>query len=560
MKRIHTIAALVLMVCSLSVAQGLLDTANFTIAAQIKPSDFAEWPDNVAAWRVYGTYDLDNDGKKEFLVIVDPASTSSDTSMPTLLRFEANGDNTYALVWSTQIPGARSGVYSWPCLTVADLDKDGKQELIYGQPINGAVGPNPNPDVIYFYEYDSDLQNLPSAPTMTSNLGFPALFYYAITSIVADDVDADGDIELVLSARRAYGGGMWTSSTRPLLIYHLTGDVSAGFSSLDMEFADSIGTFNGGYYFNNHVLDFDGDGLKEIWGFTWDMIAFAVYEATGKDTYELRADVNQVTNPTDYGEQNSVAFYDANKDGKPEMFLAGQTSPPSAVFYLPNTTDLPSLNTTSLKRITPEYDLNFQGADIGDLDGDGEIEFYIGDWSSDARAVYRLRHINGQTFDDTSGYTFDTLYYAASDSTYEFPNVFVADDIDGDDKKEVIIVNTNTRDGFADVGLIVLESKHVVTNVPTDGKTLPSSFTLMQNYPNPFNPSTKIQFALPVVGNVSLTVFDMLGREVATLVNGMKDAGTHTVPFNARNLASGLYFYTLKSGSFVETKKMMLMK
>ena len=204
--------------------------------------------------------------------------------------------------------------------------------------------------------------------------------------------------------------------------------------------------------------------------------------------------------------------------------------------------------------------MNFQGADIGDTDGDGEVEFYIGDWSSDARAVYRLRHNNGAAFDDTSGYTFDTLYYAASDSTYEFPNVFVADDIDGDDKKEVILVNTNTRDGFTDVGLIILESKHVVTNVPPVNNTTPSSYALMQNYPNPFNPSTKIQFALPTSGNVTLTVYDMLGREVASLVNGMKDAGMHTVPFNARNLSSGLYFYTLRSGSFVETKKMMLMK
>ncbi len=88
----------------------------------------------------------------------------------------------------------------------------------------------------------------------------------------------------------------------------------------------------------------------------------------------------------------------------------------------------------------------------------------------------------------------------------------------------------------------------------------PSTFTLHQNYPNPFNPTTNISFEIPVSGFVSLNIFDMLGREVATLVNKYKPAGVYVETLHATSLPSGVYFYTLKAGSFSSTKKMLLIK
>ena len=92
----------------------------------------------------------------------------------------------------------------------------------------------------------------------------------------------------------------------------------------------------------------------------------------------------------------------------------------------------------------------------------------------------------------------------------------------------------------------------------------PQEFTLSQNYPNPFNPSTKIEYRLEEAARVSLKVYNVLGLEVATLVNGRQEAGTYIVPFETNkgthSLSSGVYFYRLEAGSFVSTKKLILVK
>ena len=89
---------------------------------------------------------------------------------------------------------------------------------------------------------------------------------------------------------------------------------------------------------------------------------------------------------------------------------------------------------------------------------------------------------------------------------------------------------------------------------------VPKVFAFTQNYPNPFNPTTQIAFSLPQQSTVKLKVFNVLGQEVATLVNGSLSAGTHSVTFDARNLASGLYIYRLTADNFTSVKKMMLLK
>lgn len=91
-------------------------------------------------------------------------------------------------------------------------------------------------------------------------------------------------------------------------------------------------------------------------------------------------------------------------------------------------------------------------------------------------------------------------------------------------------------------------------------ETRPSGFALMQNYPNPFNPTTAISYELSANSFVSLKVYDVLGREVGTLVNKVEQPGSYTVTFDASGLASGVYFYKLKAGSYSQTRKLVILK
>ena len=132
-------------------------------------------------------------------------------------------------------------------------------------------------------------------------------------------------------------------------------------------------------------------------------------------------------------------------------------------------------------------------------------------------------------------------------------------DIDGDQGPDSLI-NLVSIEPDKD-GNGIPDPTIIITGV-NDLKTakIPSEFSLKQNYPNPFNPSTMIQYDLPVSGKVELKVFDILGKEIAVLVNEVKPAGSYSVRFNASNLTSGVYFYRMKTGNNVMIKKMLFIK
>ncbi len=125
-----------------------------------------------------------------------------------------------------------------------------------------------------------------------------------------------------------------------------------------------------------------------------------------------------------------------------------------------------------------------------------------------------------------------------------------------------LVVATKMNSEFTD-GDVYGRFISPVTSVNEKTSQLPKEFALSQNYPNPFNPTTTIKFDIPSVGTqhvVSLRVYDILGKEVATLVNEQKEAGSYEVQFDASKLASGIYFYRLTAGSYTAVKKLVLMK
>ncbi len=125
----------------------------------------------------------------------------------------------------------------------------------------------------------------------------------------------------------------------------------------------------------------------------------------------------------------------------------------------------------------------------------------------------------------------------------------------------VHFIDNNTGWTVGSVGAILKTTTGgVITGVQTISSEIPTQFRLLQNYPNPFNPSTVISYQLSVSSFISLKVFDLLGREVSTLVNEKQNAGTYSVQFDGSNFSSGIYFYKFQTDNFSETKKMTLIK
>jgi hypothetical protein len=110
----------------------------------------------------------------------------------------------------------------------------------------------------------------------------------------------------------------------------------------------------------------------------------------------------------------------------------------------------------------------------------------------------------------------------------------------------------------SDVWIIKLKSD--IVGMDEDVAEAPEFYNVSQNYPNPFNPTTKIKYSIPQLSNVVIKVFDILGNEIETLVNDEKPAGIYEITWNAEKFPSGVYFYQIKAGNFIQTKKMILLK
>jgi photosystem II stability/assembly factor-like uncharacterized protein len=162
----------------------------------------------------------------------------------------------------------------------------------------------------------------------------------------------------------------------------------------------------------------------------------------------------------------------------------------------------------------------------------------------------------------------DTGYVGCTDSTFlktfDGGLTWQKDSLNGKYAVYAIGMNPSGDVFFGTGNGYILENKHITTGINAHGTAIPTKISLKQNYPNPFNPSTLIEYSIPYLpGNISmveLKVYNLLGKEVATLVNKYQSAGNYKIEFNAAKLTSGVYFYRLKAGNFIETRKLILMK
>ena len=206
----------------------------------------------------------------------------------------------------------------------------------------------------------------------------------------------------------------------------------------------------------------------------------------------------------------------------------------------------------------------------------GIAKYSNGSWTSFTPNNSSLPFYSVQTIDvDNNGgiwiapVSYDTLsVYYSNDNCETWQKIVLDPEINNGVSDITIDENNNVFVSTYSNGVFVYNLNQIVLGTENENSNNVSDFKLLQNYPNPFNPTTTIEYSIPFVGtkkfsplqNVQLKIYDVLGREIATLVNEKQSPGNYSVQFNASSLPSGIYFYTLRVGNFVATKKMILMK
>lgn len=523
-------------------------------------TEIKAFADLEGAWDIIADLDLDNDGLKEFIFTKDPTASGEalDGRTPQSVHYyESTGDNSYEERWSFFTPISNNAENIYTAIAVGDLDQDGLPELYFGTPLDISDSP-PNPKGLYVFEFDGT--NFPTTPSETWNMGRPDNHVFKLAGLEIGDVDSDGDMELVITSRGPDDGAAGTSG-RTMIVANSGGvDIGFGLGAFTIEFENSS-NHEGGSLYNSKIVDFDGDGKNEIWAFTWDFWSIAIYEATGPDTYELQVDLNKLfeNDEIDYGNRRGMQFYDADGDGNLEFYQSGinaSGAPDSYVFYVASTTDVSTLTPVNVIRLGGK-DLPYAGSAVGDIDGDGLMDFlFVGRNTSDSGGkVHRMEYKGTGDLAQEASYDFSVLY-EDTDGPTDLRNVAFAD-LDGDNKTDVLISQLDAA-STNDAILIILESGTPVS--VRSASEIVRDFVLHQNYPNPFNPSTSINFDLQKSGRVSLTVYNVLGEKIATLVDGRLTFGAHKVDFDATGLTTGIYYYALETENSRITRQMILTK
>jgi len=504
--------------------------------------------------------DLDKDGKPEIFAVSNNNVDRPEEMAPIIIKYELNG-TTWDSVWSADLGFDIPLQNTWPALTYGDLDGDGRGEIIWGPVNNLDATTNPNPKRIVVFEYPND-----GTENMGVSDGFGGFKPNAWTSLVDSDM----------------------VNIRP--IKFVAQDID-GDGKQEIIFADRAGNSYGMYYGVVSVSNIPNDGNgSEIWnikssgkgdpnfasaGNQWDVAVLNNFLYTiGADgrTHAVKYENgNFISMPAQSGIAGGGSSFkgsvvtDINNDGTKEIivgqwFANGADS--ASVYLLKQVGD----SLVSYKICSPEHQgiLRFNGCDAGDIDGDGFPEIILGtrNPASPNDAIWCIKYKGGDITSPAS-YTSFIIDSLLLDVGGDMDIVSVGN-LDGDAAKEVTYTQGYTRGNANDLalGIPILDKQFTqVSGIKGDVNNVPQTFYISQNFPNPFNPTTNIVFGLKNESSITLKIYDVLGREVKTLINNqVMKAGTYTYNFDGKNLSSGTYLYRITAGDFVATKKMILMK
>jgi hypothetical protein len=443
--------------------------------------------------------DLDNDGDYDLLLGRDLATFIyyKNAGTPQLPSWQAN---------YTVFAPVENQRY-WKNPTFCDINGDGLLDLIYGTDIG----------LLYYYKNIGTVTD----PVFQHNTDyFTVIKGSGGASVSFADLDKDGDFDMISGTQLGTFQYFRNDGTSLKPNFKL---VTAPFPNYDV-----------GAYSTPVFVDLHRDNYPDIVSGALDGKLYCYLNNNGTFSYN-----GTIFGAIDIGWSSIPTFADINDDGHVDLLVGAETGA-NVAFYMNDSSGVFTQNNSLMSGVTfPNYIRTV----FADVDNDGDYDLLIG--RSNGSLIY---YENIGTPSNPTWLRNDTLFAGIKVKQNAHPGFA---DLDGDGRPDMVI-------GEYD-GNFTFYKNLFATVVKIDEKNneIPSRFDLFQNYPNPFNPTTVITYQIPVGGAVSLKVFDLLGKEIATLVNEIKGPGIYNVEFNAAGLSSGIYFYQFRVGNFIQTKKMI---
>jgi len=447
--------------------------------------------------------DLDSDGLLDLIVGCNSGRLVS-------FEQETIGSNNFTLT-SEDLIQLDNYIYggSHPC--IYDIDGDGLKDLLVGEM-----------DGLYYHFEQTEIDSVKFDLRSSNFLRLMDVGSGAAPCI--SDFDDDGLIDMIV--------GEWHGN-----LNHFEQS-----SSGSLEFiliSDSLGGESICDYSYPSLTDLDNDGLLDlIMGERDGTLDHFEQDSDNLDNFNL---IEENYNNIDIERYASPFLIDVDGDNTLEMFLGENTG---KIFVYEQQT----LNSEIFDLIIDSLDISANKGDpapyLIDYDDDGLLDLFVG------RTTGQIEHFEQN---EVHSFNFNLITENFHDIRVRKRARIAFSDVNNDGMKDLII-------GDQDGGLRLYLYQSSTDIERAIFNEFPRNYSISQNYPNPFNPCTTIRYSIPKQSNVALKLYDVLGSEVATLVNKEQSRGNYEVEFDGSELGSGIYFNRLQAGDFVETRKMILLK